>query len=317
MSARSIPKAPGKRQRGVALLMAVLIAALTTAIAATMIARLDLDIRRSETLFHGAQARAYGLGAERWAAQILGRDADDSSIDHLGEPWARRIQPLPLEGGSLTGRIHDLQGRFNINALLDDQESANDAAVDIFRRLLANLDLDPQIVNAVLDWLDTDQKRRFPGGAEDAFYMDRSPGYRTADQRMVAVSELRLVKGVDREAFQALAPHVSALPGSTAINVNTATPEVLRAVAKGLGPGDAEALVEDRGEDGYGSVGDFGQHRALAGKDLPSGMLTVSSSYFLVEARVNIGSTNVHLYSWLRRGGDKIRVISRSRASRY
>jgi len=317
MSARSIPKGSGRRQRGVALLMAVLIAALAASIAATMIARLDLDIRRSETLFHGAQARAYGLGAERWAAQILGRDAEENDIDHLNEPWARRIQPLPLEGGSLTGRIHDLQGRFNVNALLDDEQSANKPAVDIFQRLLANLDLDPQIANAVLDWLDNDQTRRFPGGAEDAFYMDRSPGYRTADQRMVAISELRMVNGIDREAFRALASHVSALPEATAINVNTATPEVLRAVAQGLGPGDAEALVEDRGEQGYSSISDFEKHRALAGKELPSGMLTVSSSYFLVEARVNIGSTNVHLYSWLRRGSDEIRVLSRSRASRY
>ena len=58
----------------------------------------------------------------RWRAcsgarQILYDDAQHSAIDHLGEPWALALPPIPLDNGEVRGAIIDAQARLNVNAL--------------------------------------------------------------------------------------------------------------------------------------------------------------------------------------------------------
>lgn len=90
--------------------------------AATSLASLQQQTIRRSTLFqHQLQARLYSLGAEDWATAVLRRD--DSETDHLGEDWASLPPALPIQGGTLQGRIIDLQGRFNLNNLLSTYPS--------------------------------------------------------------------------------------------------------------------------------------------------------------------------------------------------
>lgn len=117
-------------QRGVALIT-VLLVVFIISIAATSLASLQQQTLRRSTLFqHQLQARLYTLGAEDWAAAVLRRDLANSEIDHLGEAWASLPPALPIQGGTLKGRILDLQGRFNLNNLLaansSDTESQGD-----------------------------------------------------------------------------------------------------------------------------------------------------------------------------------------------
>lgn len=317
-TAACIERKPGpRRQRGVALLIALLVTAIAALLAAGMLSREELDIQRTSNLLDADQAYLYGRGADNWAAQILYRDAHDNKVDDLGEAWAQQLPDLPIQGGSIGGHIEDEQGRFNLNDLLGPGGKPDPRYVAIFRRLLADLGLDPDLSNAVLDWIDPDQQTRFPGGAEDPYYLRRNPPYRSAGQPMLTITGLRQVAGVTPAVYRTLAPYVSALPQQTPINVNTAPAEVLQALAAGLGEADAKALVAARGQNGFQSVAQFRAQKQLAGKQIDTSVLSVRSSYFMLQTRVTIGSVTVYLYSLLHRGSDgTVRLLSRRRGTR-
>ena len=117
------------RQRGVAVITALLVVALATMLVAGALADFQLDVRRTEAALYSEQAQAFALGAEAWATRILAEDAEDSNVDHPGEIWANDIPPLPIEGGSIDGFITDLQGRFNINNLATPDGASDPVAV--------------------------------------------------------------------------------------------------------------------------------------------------------------------------------------------
>lgn len=311
---RTAPGAP--RQRGVALLTAILVVALATVAAVSLAVHEQLDTRLTSNVLDTDQAYEYALGTETWARVILARDARANKVDDLGEAWARRLPPLPVTGGEVVGHITDLQGLFNINNLVLNGKP-NPPAVAQFQRLLAIVGLQPQLVQAVIDWIDPDVNVTFPDGAEDGTYLLLPTPYRTANQPMVSVSALRLVKGFDAAAVARLEPYVCALPSRTTINVNTAPAPVLQSLADGLTKQDGEALVKARGQNGYGSVQNFLQQKPLAGRKVNASELGVASSYFLVVSDARVGHGRVLLYSKVERAANgRTRVLMRTRGTR-
>ncbi|MGD2138351.1 MAG: type II secretion system minor pseudopilin GspK [Gammaproteobacteria bacterium] len=301
------------RQCGVALVTALLVVSLATMAAVAMATRQHVDVRRTANLLHGEQAYAYAIAAESWAQVILRYDIEDSRIDTLEEDWATALPPISVEGGFVNGRITDQQGRFNINNLLGENGDPSIADLEYFRRLLAVLELDPAIAVALLDWLDANIDASFPDGAEDGAYLLAEPPYRAANRKMVSISELRLVKGFTPEVMAALAPHVTALPERTTINVNTATLEVLQALHAELTATGAGALIEGRGEEGYVDKNTFLAVDALAGLELDVAV-DVTSDWFRVLTDVTVGSGRATLASLLRRQDNTTQIVSRIRS---
>ena len=302
----------GFRQRGVALITALLVVSLVTVIAVAMATRQHIDVRLTGNLLHGEQAYDYALGAESWARVILRRDDNESTHDSLDEDWATALPPLSVEGGQVSGKIEDLQGRFNINNLFLQDGKASEADVAYFRRLLEILKLEPNLTDALLDWIDADINVRFPDGAEDENYLSGSIPYRTANRPLVSTSELRLVAGFDPNAIRLLEPYITALPARTLINVNTAPPVVLLALHKDLTPSEVDALIAGRGETGYPTVQAFMSQDALAGRELAE-LVDVRSNYFLVHTNVIVGQGQAHLESLVARDKGKTRVLFRTR----
>ncbi len=304
-----------KRQRGVALITVLLLVALATTAAVAMTARQQYDIRRSANLLEADQAMLYVQGMEGWAAQVLRRDREEGEVDHPEEPWATVLPPIPVDGGQLSGMLEDRQGRFNLNNLLRGGEI--DAAwLARFRRLLMVLELDPALAEVLADWLDADIEPRFPHGAEDGHYLGLERPYRSANGALVNIGELRLLDGVDSDIYQRLAPHVTALPGRSRINVNTTTAAVLMALFDGLDEAGAEQLLADRDEDGYQSVNEFLQHPALAGLEVEERSIGVSSGYFVLRSQVQFGRLVVAWQSLLQRGDSgQTRVLQRSQGA--
>ncbi len=300
---------------GVALITALLVVAVTTVAMVGMTSRLMVELRRTENILHGEQAVALLSGVEGWAHGQLVADLEEGgAVDHPGENWARPLPPTELENGYAQGRIVDLQGRFNINTLVDDAAQVNAVARQRFERLLAYLDLPARLVPALLDWLDKDQAIRFPGGAEDDYYSRLTPPYRPANRPLLTVSELRLVAGFEEAIYQTLRPHVSALPGVTTINVNSAPVAVLMALADGLAATDMEALVKGRQEQPFVDVETFLRHPALAGTTVDAAGLGVTSDHFAVHGTATVGRAEARLTGFLqRRGGADRGVLMRYR----
>ena len=293
------------RQRGVALITAVLMVALATMLAVDVGFRGFLDQRRSGTLFALDQGYEIALGAEAWAADFLKKDMQDSKTDHLGETWARPLPPLPIDGGTVEGRLEDMQGRFNLNNLIHTDGTPNPEAVKQLERILAMLEIEPNWATAMADWIDQDTQPGFPDGAEDTVYTGQDPPHLAANMPVTRVSELMVLPGFGAERFARLKPFVSALPVGTPLNVCTAPGIVLDSLSEdtrefSLNPDDLVKRRKDACfptlEDLRGSLGDeqFNQLKKS---------LTESSAYFRATVWVTIGTTQFTLYSLLARGG--------------
>ena len=277
---------PVSSQHGLALITAMLV----VAIAATTAAYLSLDqqiwLRQAQNLTDRAQAEVVRAGAEEWAITILAKDAKNSKSDDLKEDWAQPLPPIAVEGGQVTGGIHDAQGLFNLNNLVrNGQPSPPD--IGTFEHLLQSLSLDPNLKDAVIDWIDTDSEAR-PAGAEDIDYLQMKTPYRAANQPLQSVEELRLVRGFTREMVEKLRPFVTALPQPTEINVNTAEKEVLAALFYTLSASAIETLMAERPYTDQAKLTSKLQALA-AGATLPQAFYGITSSYFELEVTTLFG----------------------------
>ncbi len=299
------------KPRGVALITAMLVVSLATITAVAMMARKQVDFRRSENVLYHEQAYLYLLGAEDWAKQTLLRDRKNNDIDSYKDDWATILPPLPIEGGSIGGKIEDLQGRININNLASGDVNSVDYLR--FKKLLELNDIPVGLVNTIADWLDADQDVRFPDGAEDVDYLYGDTPYRTGNRMMQSATELLLVKGLTYEIYEKIAPAIVALPDHTDINVNTATEEVLQTLIEEFTAADAEKLIADRLKEPFVKIEDFLQHASVKGKKVTTNGLTVSSKYFLLTAEAEIGRVEATLESIIHRvDQNTLRVIARS-----
>ena len=159
-----------------------------------------------------------------------------------------------MDGGVISGRLEDLQGRFNLNNLVTSQGTVDSHYQAQFERLLATLGLDPGIAGVVVDWLDADAETNFPNGAEDEAYAATNPPYRTPNWPITSTSELSAMSGIEAEGYRALLPYVTALPSGTTLNVNTATAPVLASLSDNIDLARATSLMEQRGDIGFTGI---------------------------------------------------------------
>jgi general secretion pathway protein K len=304
------------RVRGVALITAMLITALTGSLAAGLAWDNALDVRRTMMLLFHEQGMQVALGAESWIRNILRDDGLDSQTDHLGELWASDLPGLPVDNdsvqGAVAGQIEDLQGRFNVNNLIDSNGKRNEDILEQFQRLLVILDINPRFAGLTADWIDADQEAGFPDGAEDSIYTGLTPPYRSLNRMLTNITELAALEGMDPVSFRALLPHVTALPPGTQINVNTATAVVLQSLDPNIDANMIEDLLSQREEAGFDN---FAQtFSTLVTNPVIFGQLTESSSFFQLKAVVQIDTVRVTYYSVLSRSpsGGPVTTILRS-----
>ncbi len=328
-----------QRQRGAALIVAMLVFALAASLVVAMKSEFNRFFERTANILLAEQAQAYLRGAEELAAMALIRDYDKDnaegqvSRDDLSEDWARPSPPFALDGtGWMKGELRDLQGRFNLNALVESGVPKGKGGTvgrrftppqEQFIRLLQALGdaaVSEQeakaITESISDWLDADSEP-LQDGAEENFYYGLTPAYRAANRSMTSVSELRAVANVTPEIYQALLPWVTVLPdAATTLNIHTAEPTLLRSInADGDLTPLSEADGESLGEALFEDKNAFFASPVFAGKqdkmDKIKKRLGVESNYFLLEAQVEVAGREMRLYSVLHRQDRTIKAIAR------
>ncbi len=285
-------------QQGVALITVLLIVAMATVLAVAMVKSQQNLLRRSGSVFSQDQAYLYTLGAESFAKSVLQDDKEkdknkNTPQDTLNETWAKKIPAFPVEGGFVQAQIEDLQGKFNLNNLLQEDGQVNMAALAMYQRLLVSLDISAILVSPVIDWLDKDNLPYDSDGAEEDWYLRLKPAYRAANHPFVSISELALLRGYTPDIVAKLRPYVCALPKATTININTAPDAVLAALTDNLTLNMAKDMVQNRPKEGYGSVDNFLQQAIFATLSVEdrqkiSPLLGVSSQFFSVLAESEI-----------------------------
>jgi len=301
------PVTTGAQQRGVALLLAVMVVAVATIIGVEIWHANQLDVARVANQRQALQAEYYARGLALWAADILREDFErDGAFDSHGDAWNQPVAGIAVPEGQLAGRLTDLSGKFNLNNLVNADGSENPNQVAYFRRLLRRLQLSESLADKLLDWMDKDNQPR-PQGAEDFTYQARNPGYFTASSPLFHVAELRLVDGVDKSTYETLRKHVTVLPTHRAkINLNTASVPVLLALDDRLTPQQA-IILHQQGQAAYHSLPEFVQHPALANNPLALDHLgelaAVASQWFQAASVVQLGQSEYVFYALVQRKG--------------
>lgn len=292
---------PVPRQRGAAVLVAMLVVAMAALAASSFVFRAQVEWRRLENVMRQDQARWVLRAAERWGSAVLRDDARQSGVDHPGEAWATQLPPVEAEGYRVSGRMEDQDGKFNLNNLVVNG-AADTRQMRAFSRLLGHLKLPESLAPALVDWMDADEVPQNEDSAESAYYATRATPYRAANRTLVNLNELLRVKGFDHDVLAVLRPFVTLLPGRTAVNVNTARPEVLAALVERMSLNEAYALAAKRERAYYRNLQDFLQ--ALpTGLAAPADMIAVSSSYFLVQARIRHERLSIGSHALFHRTG--------------
>jgi general secretion pathway protein K len=344
---------PGvRRQRGLALLVAIILVALGTMIAATIAYENAMTARRGLATQGFDQAILIAQGAEALAAYGLRQTVQsDNKQLYIGQGWDQPLGPLEVVPGvMLEAGLEDLQGRFNLNNLVLPDGTPDPVMTTAFTQLLGLVGLEPKWTGYIVDWIDMDGTPSIPEGAEDSVYMGQTVPYRTANRYITSASELLALPGFGRERYMALAPFVTALPQGTKINICTARGVVLDAFSGKSEYENQEDLAKNR-EQAKGCFPTIANYQASfdpkvwAGTGAPQGVpgqgslnqpnnrivngplagsqpgsqgaqskFGQTSSYFRLTSIVSIGSTEFNLYSLLYQDAtmQQVRPIQRS-----
>jgi len=303
-------KPPHKHDRGIALLATLLAISLMTMLVVEFSTSAVLGYRAAAN--QADELRAYYLarsgiqiGLAVLALDSLSKRLAKDKYDSLDQVWAQPIAPIPVEGGTVSMSIVDEERKLNINKLFNQQKREPDEQfAAIVTRLLSNIGLSPALVPILIDWLDPDSIES-DGGAEADYYLRLMPPYEPRNGQMPTIGDLRMLKGMDDVTFLRLSRYLTTRQeGAGVINANTASPEVLAALVPEL-ENDADLvkqIVEVRDIRPFSKITDLQNLPGISGIEQHlSGLVGVSSQYFLITAQGDFAGARKRIYATFRR----------------
>ncbi len=283
-------KQPSRSQQaGAAIIMAMLMMALTTLLISSLFWRQHVTIRSIDNRLALAQTRWIERAAVDWARVILRQDSQipPLGVDHLTEVWALPVAETRMDetvtagasidtaanNASLSGQILDAQGRFNLNNLLTADHKANSLELAAFRKLLRILGQNEGLADSLLAYQLQTRDTEFDGRRVERSQMP-----------LKRVGDLARIEGFTTEVINTLDPHLVVLPGITKVNLNTATPEVIAARSPNMDLSQARGLITLRERNFFPTLA--AASSAASGQSFSPEQWSVGSSYFLVRGLV-------------------------------
>ncbi len=311
------------RQRGVALLTAIVLFAVATILAAAITYNKAMAARRAAATFTLEQALQAGMAAEALAALALEDAAKRNGTETLlSQPWAQPFGPVEIEetGIFIQGQLEDLEGRFNLNNLVKFDQQVGSFVVDpeqvaVFQQLLDDLGLESKWADLMVDWIDPDIAPYGPNGGEDTLYLSQNPSYRPPNTFITSPSEMLALPGFGAERYAKLAPYVTAIPTGSKVNLCTAKGVVLDAVrADGQDEFRTNDPAQQRTKGCFPSSNEYlsGLRDPDKRNEVTNRIDTMSETFRLMSV-VRIGTAEFVLYSLLRRESNgQVRTLQRS-----
>jgi general secretion pathway protein K len=311
------PPKEQRGQRGVALVLTLLILTLL------VVTGLEFNraIRVEATLagnYRDVTQGSYIAQSGVEVARALIQD-DDPSYDSLDERWAQfavfaYLSHRFFTDGDFTGQIVDENSKFNPNGLIDPYGNVDPKKKDQLERLLQLLGHNPEVMDAILDWLDPDDQRR-PMGAEREYYMALKHPYAPKNGPLDSLGEMLLIKGIDSSIFygtderEGLRNYLTVYSDGK-ININTASLPVLLSLSSKVDQIMAQAVLDSRGKKPFRSPEDL---RSIPGWDSVypqiSSEIAVRSNYFSLEVQGNYHDSRAIIQTVIKREGKQTRVL--------
>jgi len=307
---------PFARQRGVAVITALLLTTLAITIVASLFWQQQVQVRSIENQRLQLQQQWILRGALDWAGLILREDAKYSNVDALDEPWAVSLAETRLDqyiesdqveaniaSATLSGGISDAQARYNLTNLCRDG-AIDPVEVAVFARLLEHEKLDPALAQATaVAMVQTLVK-------QDTIIDASGTRAGPRPMKLTQLDDLLDVPGFSPEILYKLKDLVIFLPRTTPVNVNTAPAEVLSARIGTLSPADAATLVKSRETARFRDLADFANRLQGYPFTATPGKVSVMTNYFLVNGKVRMTHAELDMQALIERNGSATKLIS-------
>lgn len=240
-----------KDERGFALVITLLITALLVALSAEFVDEVFVDSSARQNFTDSQQASIMASSGMTAGIKLLNFGLgmqDYSSLADL-DRLARMLQ-IADEQGTLQVTIDEESGKLNINSIANSNGTDNSIYRPIAERLFKRLGLPPELLDAVADWIGSNEMAR-PAGAKSPYYQTMKPPYEAKGGKLDTLEELRLVKGFDRQTLERLRPYITVYPDvpnspTTPVNINTAPKELIAALDDNMTDDLAQRIVDYR-----------------------------------------------------------------------
>jgi general secretion pathway protein K len=302
---------PRADERGVALLLALLILTLLTALILEFDAEARREYRAAATFRDDYKASMLTRAAVQAARAVLQQDLmrekmTGQKYDGPTDIWAMPIKNYAIGDGFLTAQIQDEMGKLNLNDLASSSGSEVEQKKKVLRvkRLFELLRVNPNLVDALIDWVDQDEVPQ-PTGAESLYYQSLRPPYRSANSPLPGLGDLRLIKGFTPDIIERISPYVTVYPleGGAAVNLNTADPIVIQTLDPSISQTVAIETVQGRPYKTKVELDRIGNFQEI-GRALRNDY-DVRSDYFSARLTITINETTKSSLAILRRDAGK------------
>jgi general secretion pathway protein K len=268
-------------QRGVALIVVLLLVATLSFIALAISEQTALAARRSSNTRLNAELYWRAVGAEALARRAIETTMKATPGKLVtGNPLTAAPIEVPFDGGAATMSVVDRTRCFNVNSLVKggrgeegfDEEAAEELDTVFTTAGVAEADAGA-LAGVIADWIDANDFQE-PQGAEDGLYTALPTPYRTGSTLLADISELRAMAGVGRLEYGVVRPYLCALPTSDAsiINLNlltTADAPLLVGILNGKKTLlEAQDIINARPPGGYQTIEAFWEGEAFAGLEI-------------------------------------------------
>jgi len=315
------------KQRGMAVISALLIAAVVAVIAGGMLSRQTLFTRSLEAEQLRIQGTARLQGGLQVSRQLLWDARQRDPLTRFGQAWAK---PIVMPGSGLVdtpfeGQLEDEQGKFNLRNLVAN-EQVDQEQLRAFERLCEQLGVAVTVRTRIVErviagyprLLNPEHADKTP--ANNTFDSGRStapdaPGVLAPTRPMLrTLQDLSDIEGVTPALLETLAPFVTILPANTWLNGNTASAPVLAAYVPGLSLQRAQALVNERdGGHWFINRGDFVNRLRMPELETSAVKVGITSDWFRLRGQARSGQRRVELDALLQRSQDRLPQVIWSR----
>ena len=257
---------------------------------------------------------------EDFAINILNIDFQNSpNMTYQSENWGNPIEPFSVGSYTVSLKIKDLQSKININSLVLNNSDINYIQLERLVSLFDQLDINQDLIYAIIDWIDYDSEVFSSSGGEDDYYLSLNPGYRAANRAINNLDEVLLIKGFDKTILKKLKPYLSAIPREYDTNINTININTISALHPMIGLINAENIIRYRNEKPFESVKDFAYYckynLRLSDSTINeiTNMITTKSENFLIEGKISMSDHNLSFSTIINHDLDGSRFLKHNR----
>lgn len=285
------------KDKGAAILTALLIVAIASAISTMLILRERIAIQRTSLIINADKMYLYTQLSVAEAQAYLIHSLKKNRTHLKAEIWPHHLNQIKIPDGVVETTIEDEEAKFNVNNL--QNKIYQSRFLKLLRTILHDDDTDKlkKLSDALAAWIAPNPSPTF-----DSIYQNLNPPYNSAHRPLVSISELRLVDGFSQKMFNKLQPYLAALPGTTPININSASATVMTCLGDAIGEDLTKQLVLYRQEhEGFKTLAEFTGYPGISNYNLQENDITLYSDFFMIHTEIKLDRQDLHIYSLVKR----------------